>query len=77
LESNFYHERNSLRINILKDIFKDKNIPYENIVIEGESKLQQLLNAIMLADLTSYFLALLNEVDPTPVPTIDFMKSKK
>jgi len=75
-ESNFYHERNSLRINILKDIFKDKKISFENIVIEGESKLQQLLNAIMLADLTSYFLAELNEVDPTPVPTIDFMKKQ-
>lgn len=76
LESNFYHERNILRIKILKDILKEKNISYQNIVIDGKNKLEQMLNAIALADLTSFYLAMLNDVDPTIIPTINYLKQR-
>jgi len=56
--------------------------PRVNEVIElwgqGKSKLSQLLSMIFLGDWISYYLALLREVDPTPVPSINqFKKMKK
>jgi len=76
LNSNFYHPRNSLRIMILKDILDEKKLPYEILEIAGPDKLSQMLNAIMMADMVSFYLAMLNDVDPTVIPTIDYLKQQ-
>ena len=41
---------------------------------EGEGRLTRLFSFIYLSDFTSYYLALLNKVDPTPIPFIDVLK---
>jgi glucose/mannose-6-phosphate isomerase len=38
--------------------------------------LAQMLSAILFGDYTSYYLALLNGEDPSPVPPIDYLKSR-
>jgi glucose/mannose-6-phosphate isomerase len=43
---------------------------------EGESLLARIFSLIHLGDWVSYYLAILNNVDPTPVSKIDFLKSE-
>ena len=49
-----------------------------NILIEGfgESPLPQMMSLVLLGDYVSYYLAILNRIDPTPVEAIDFLKSQ-
>ncbi|NLI74459.1 MAG: hypothetical protein GX369_06795, partial [Euryarchaeota archaeon] len=44
--------------------------------IEGNTPLESALHAIMLGDFVSYYLAVLNRVDPTPVPAIIELKDR-
>lgn len=48
------------------------------IIVEaqGETKLQQMLWSIMLGDFTTAYLALLNQVDPTPVDLVEKFKKE-
>jgi glucose/mannose-6-phosphate isomerase len=34
------------------------------------------MSAVLLGDYVSYYLALLNEVDPSPVAVIDYLKGR-
>ena len=55
-------------------ILEDNELPYEVIDGTGENTFTQVLSLILFGDFTSYYLAILNRVDPTPVPVIDFIK---
>jgi glucose/mannose-6-phosphate isomerase len=55
-------------------ILDDNELPYEVIDGTGENTFTQVLSLILFGDFTSYYLAILNRVDPTPVPVIDFIK---
>jgi glucose/mannose-6-phosphate isomerase len=44
------------------------------INLKGETLLEQLLWGSILADFVSIYLAILNHVDPTPVPLIEKLK---
>jgi len=43
---------------------------------KGESPLSQMMSAVLFGDYVSYYLALLNEVDPSPVAAIDYIKGR-
>ena len=58
------------------DILSKGSITHRVIDAQGESALTQLLGVVLLGDFTSYYLAVLNEVDPTPLPAVDFVKSR-
>jgi glucose/mannose-6-phosphate isomerase len=44
--------------------------------VQGETRLQQLIWTLLLADYTSVYLAVLNGVDPTPLPLADKLKAE-
>lgn len=51
--------------------------PKSNIIeLKGDTVLKQLLWGSVLADFTSIYLAILNGVDPTPVPLIEKLKKE-
>jgi len=43
---------------------------------EGQSLLARMFSLIYLGDWTSYYLAILNGVDPTPVKVIEYLKDE-
>ena len=70
LRSRFDHPRNHQRIGILENLLVERGIEYEEVWAEGEGKLAQLLGLVYLGDFVSFYLAMLNGVDPTPVRLI-------
>lgn len=70
------NNRIKLRMNITSEIIKEyaDNILY----LESSSryKLGRIFDLIYLGDWVSYYLAILNNVDPTPVDAISFLKNK-
>lgn len=70
------HERVKLRMKITTEIFK----PLSNSIIAvesvAESKLARIFELVYIGDWTSFYLAMLNGVDPTPVEAINYLKNK-
>ncbi len=64
------------RWEILKDYFKINNIEFREIHSVQGSILSKLINLIYFLDYTSIYLAFLRGMDPSPVSSIDFIKSK-
>jgi len=77
LESKYNHPRNKLRQNILTQIFSQKRIPCETVMIEpAGGLLAEVLQMILFGDYVAYYLAILNNVAPEPVEIIKFLKDK-
>ncbi|PIN98965.1 MAG: bifunctional phosphoglucose/phosphomannose isomerase [Candidatus Diapherotrites archaeon CG10_big_fil_rev_8_21_14_0_10_31_34] len=61
------------RIKFTKKVFSKENTVTE-FTSKGKSLFAQLFYLIYLGDFTSYYLALLKKVDPSPVPIIEGLK---
>jgi len=64
------------RWKILKEYFIDNKIDYKEVFTVNGSILSKLINLIYLLDYASIYCAILSNVDPSPVNSIDFIKKK-
>ena len=64
------------RIETLKDVIKETGNDAVEMAIRGENLLSKMFSAIFLGYWTSYYVALLHDVDPTPVNVIESFKLK-
>ena len=76
LRPGFLHPRTCLRYQVSRELLEKESIPQRTVEGRGESALSQMLSVTILGDYTSYYLALLQGVDPSPVPAIDFIKER-
>jgi glucose/mannose-6-phosphate isomerase len=76
LASSLDHPRNKARLQVTQEILARQGIAYETIEARGNSPLAQMLSAIHLGDYVSYYLAMLYEIDPTPVKIIHYLKER-
>ena len=74
LRSRSLRPRTLLRYEATARLLAKVGIAYEFAEARGESPLAQLLSLVLLGDYASFYLAMLNEVDPTSVDAIDFVK---
>jgi len=70
------HPQVTKRFGILHDVLQSKGVEVKEFTAHGNSALARMFSLISLADWTSYYLALLAGVDPSPVPVIMQLKSK-
>lgn len=68
------HERVKIRMDITKGIVSEFAARIIDVHSEGRSLLARIFSLIYLGDWTSYYLAILNGIDPTPVRVIDYLK---
>jgi len=69
-------EKTKERWTILKSYFNDKNVEYKEVISVQGSILSKLINLIYLFDYISIYKAVLSEIDPSPVKSIDFIKKQ-
>lgn len=75
IRDDYDHERIKKRMEICKNIIENR-VDVEDIHTEGKSLLARIFSTIYLGDLTSYYLAIRNRVDPTPVEVIENLKKE-
>ena len=75
LQSNLIHPRVRLRYEFTQRMLEKAGV--ETLVVEGggQSALAQILSTVLLGDYVSYYLALLNGVDPSVTTAIDNLKA--
>lgn len=74
IESDLYHERNSRRYEILKQMLNDLGIEHTSYKPELTGKIDQALETFQFGAYMTYYLGLLYEVDPAPNPFVDKFK---
>jgi len=70
------HKRVQLRMKITKDVVDQYAASVIEVQSEGTSLLARMFSLIQLGDWVSFYLAILNGVDPTPVRIIDYLKNE-
>ena len=70
------HERVRLRIGITKDIVSQYAASAVEVQSEGKSLMARMFSLVYLGDWVSFYLAMLNGIDPTPVKVIDYLKNE-
>ncbi|RKX19515.1 MAG: bifunctional phosphoglucose/phosphomannose isomerase [Candidatus Zixiibacteriota bacterium] len=68
------HVQISERMSIVKDIISKQNVEVVEVLAQGENSLLRIFSLIQIGDFISYYLAIINKIDPTPVKVIDFLK---
>jgi len=68
------HPKIRKRMNIVKALIEKGGTEVHDIHSFGETPLERMLSLIQFGDFVSYYLAVLNGVDPTPVNVIEQLK---
>ncbi len=63
-----------LRYRATAELLTRAGIDHELIEGRGDSTLSRIMSMVLLGDYCSFYLAMLNEVDPTTIDAIDFVK---
>jgi len=69
------HPQVRKRMNIVKELIEKQSVDVIEVHSRGERPLERILSLIQLGDFVSYYLAVLNRVDPTPVDVIESLKN--
>jgi len=70
------HARIKKRMDITKQIISEKADSVVEINSTGKGRLARIFSLIYIGDMVSFYLAILNGVDPTPVEKIDYLKKE-
>ena len=76
LRSPTFNARIKLRYDVTCELLKQAGVAYEFVDSEGKSLLSQMMSLVMMGDFTSYYLAILYKVDPSPVKVISYLKDR-
>lgn len=68
------HPRNLLRAELTKKAYLLEGINSDFVDAQGETPLAQQWTALHLGDYVAYYLAMLYEIDPTPIPALEGFK---
>ena len=74
LHSALFHPRNLLRYEATAKLLDKAGISHEFVEAVGTTALAQVMSSVLFGDYLSFYLAILNRIDPTPVDSIDFVK---
>lgn len=75
ITSFIYDKRNSKRLELTREVVKKNGIETETIVLSGYSALTQTMEFIQIGAWTTFYLAMLNNVDPAKIPWVDYFKA--
>lgn len=76
LESKIYPERIQERIKITKKVLTKNKIKFVGHELESEDVSSAITEALVFGSFASFYLAMLNKVNPAEVPWVDFFKKE-
>ena len=68
--------RTKSRMDVTKKILKDEGVQIIDINTQGKSLLSRIFSLIYICDFVSFYLAIINKTDPTPVDKVTYLKQQ-
>jgi len=75
-DSNLYHPRVQKRSELTKEVIKKNKIKVVSYKLSGKSKVEQSFKLLQLGSWITFYLGILNKVNPVEVPWVDWFKKK-
>ena len=72
--SGLYHSRNLARYKITKAVAAKSKIKFFSYKLTGPDKISQVFEAVVFSSYVSFYLAILNNVNPALIPQVDYLK---
>jgi len=76
LQSPYYLERNQQRVDLTFTELMVAGIGTDKVALRGETRFTDMWLALLFGDLISFYLAILLDIDPTPVEAIEEFKAQ-
>jgi glucose/mannose-6-phosphate isomerase len=76
LNSDLYLPRNQKRYKILKTVLAKNKIDFIEYRPKAKTKLQQSVETLLFGSYVSFYLAMIYNLDPSPIPWVDFFKKQ-
>ncbi len=76
LKSSKYQESVAKRYPVTQEIVRKNNIPHFQLDFHGPSRLYEAMEMVQAGSFMAYYLALLNGVDPGPIPWVSWYKDQ-
>jgi len=76
IQSDLYDEHNHKRIDLTQQVLEKNHIEFREFVLSRQTKMEQAFELLMLGSYTSFYLALLHNQNPTPIPWVDWFKDQ-
>ncbi|MDD4900979.1 MAG: SIS domain-containing protein [Patescibacteria group bacterium] len=76
VDSKLYHPRVQKRAKLTKQVVKKNDIEYLEHELSGSSKLEQAFAMLQFGCWVTYYLAMLNNVNPVKIPWVDWFKEE-
>ncbi len=74
IESSDYHKRNEKRYRVTKAVLDKQGITHSTFVPTASTVIQQVYEVMQWGGFISFYLAMHNEIDPSPIPWVDHFK---
>lgn len=76
INSKLYHPRNQARMKLTREAVDKAHIDTTAIDLEQTSKLTQVFESITTFAYANFYTAMLEGIDPSPIPTVDWFKKE-
>ena len=76
IDSDLYNPRIKKRFEITKEVFTKNGIQTETLKLNSNSKLSQAFEVIQYGAYTAFYIAMINGLDPAPIPWVDYFKER-
>lgn len=75
--SHQYHPRNQIRFQVTKKVVEKNKVATKQLKIgAARSKLEEAFGLITLGGFIAFYTAMMHQLDPAPIPWVDFFKKK-
>lgn len=76
MDSSLYPAKISSRMVITKKVLQKNKIPFISYRFISDDKLSQSFEALLFGSYVNYYMAILNNIDPSPIPWVDYFKQE-
>lgn len=76
VQSKLYHQKNQLRLSLTQNIVEDNEIETLKLDLEAQSQLAQAFEMMSLFGFTSFYISMLEGINPSPIPFVDKFKAE-
>lgn len=75
-QSALYHPRNQKRVDLTSQVVEQNDLETITVKLEAESQLAQVFELITLMAYANFYLSMLYQIDPCPIPFVDWFKKQ-
>ncbi len=76
IDSDLEDKKIQKRINLSQEVFRKNKVSVINHTLIGKTKIEQSLELLQFGSYLSYYEAIINHVDPSKIPFVDWFKKK-